>query len=141
MFNYTRGFAYIWDEVKLPVTYASNVKEASRIMVEAGQEYTKEFLEGAQQQLTQMQHYFLVPKIELEPVVYMRVTDNWVELAMRYVVEPKQRRNATNFIYERIFEGVQNRKDIHIASSTMDIAVHGPNNEPLLGTGEERKAA
>ncbi len=141
VFNYTRSFAYIWDEVKLPITYASNVKAAGDIMLEAGREYTKEFLQGAQKQLDEMQHYFLVPKIELEPVVYMRVTDNWVELALRYVVEPKQRRNATNFLYNRFFEGIQKRKDISIASSTMDIAVHGPNNEPLFGASDERKAA
>lgn len=141
VFNYTRNFAYIWDEVNLPVTYASNVKAARDILLEAGREYTKEFLQGAQQQMEEMQHYFLVPKIELEPVVYMKVTDNWVELWLRYVVEPKKRRAATNFIYERAFAQLQKHKDISIASSTMDIAVHGPNNQPLFGEGQEPKAA
>ncbi len=89
----------------------------------------------------EIRHYFLVPTIELEPVVYIKVTDNWVELAMRYVVEPKRRRTATNFIYERVFERVQSRQDIEIASSTMDVTVHGQNNQPLFEAGPERKAA
>ncbi len=141
VFNYTRSFAYIWDEVKLPITYASNIRAAKDILLEAGHEYTEEFLQGAQLQLEEMRHYFLIPKIELEPVVYMHVTDNWVQLAMRYVVEPKQRRAAVNFMFERIFEQVQKRHDITIASSTMDVTVHGHDNQPLLRDGPERKAA
>src|SRR5581483_8629 len=44
---------------------------------------------------------FLVPPFELKPNVFLKVTSNWLELSMRYVVEPKQRRNASNFLYRR----------------------------------------
>ena len=44
---------------------------------------------------------------------------------MRYVVAPKDRRNASSFIYAKVFERIQGRKDISIGSSTMDLTVHG----------------
>ncbi|HKW67986.1 MAG TPA: mechanosensitive ion channel family protein [Terriglobales bacterium] len=126
VYNYTQNFSYIWDEIQLPVTYASNVQEASKILLEVGKQYTHEFLEGAQAQMRRMQRYFLVPEFELEPTVYLQVTSNWVQLTLRYLVEPKKRRSATNFIYTEVFKRVQQRKDISIASETMDLAVHPP---------------
>ncbi len=145
VFNYTRNFSYIWDELMLPVTYASNIQAASEILLEAGSEYSKEFLQGAQQQLEQMRRYFLVPSFELKPQVYLRVTSNWVALTMRYVVEPKQRRNATNFIWQRAFPRLQDRKDITIASQTSDIAIHWRDQEVGSAPGgshsENREAA
>ncbi|HJS98408.1 MAG TPA: mechanosensitive ion channel family protein [Terriglobales bacterium] len=129
VYNYTQNFSYIWDEIQLPVTYTSNVQETTKILVEVGKQYTREFLEGAQTQMHRMQRYFLVPEFELEPTVYMKVTSNWVELTLRYLVEPKKRRAATNFIYGEVFKRVQQRQDITTASETMDLSVHRPGEE------------
>jgi small-conductance mechanosensitive channel len=127
VFNYTRNFAYIWDEVMLPVTYASDIHAASKILLEAGSEYSREFLKGAQEQLEQMRHYFLIPSFELQPQIYMKVTSNWVELTMRYVVDPKRRRDASNFIWKNAFERLQGRAEVTIASQTSDVAIHWQN--------------
>lgn len=125
VFNYTRDLSFIWDEVFFPVTYDSNIKAMSKLMLDVGGQYTREYLQGAEQQLEHMKNYFLVPSVELKPNVYLKVTDNWIELRMRYVVDPKQRRSASNFIYSGIFDGMQGRKDIAIGSSTMDLTIHG----------------
>ena len=80
--------------------------------------------QGAQKQVDEMQRYFLVPDFELKPQVYLRVTDNWVELNMRYLVDPKKRRQASSFIYSNAFAKLQGRDDVTIASSTSDVAIH-----------------
>jgi small-conductance mechanosensitive channel len=129
VFNYTRNFSYIWDEVCLPITYSSNMQEATRILTDVGGEYTKDFLQGAQREMEQMQRYFLVPKMEVEPQVYVKITSNWLQLTMRYIVEPKKRRQATSFIYTEVFKRVQQRNDIQIASETMDLTVRRPKQE------------
>jgi small-conductance mechanosensitive channel len=124
--NYTQHLSYIWDEVMLPITYNSNMGSAIQILTDVGGEYSRQFLEGAQQQLQAMQRQFLVPKLELEPAVYAKVTSNWLQLTMRYVVDPRKRRAATNFIYTEVFKKVSVREDIQIASETMDLTVHPP---------------
>jgi hypothetical protein len=48
---------------------------------------------------------------------------------MRYVVDPKKRRNASSFIYTQVFNRMQSRKDITIGSETMDLSVHPPGEE------------
>jgi small-conductance mechanosensitive channel len=124
--NYTLHLAYIWDEIMLPITYESNMQAATQILLDIGREYSKQFLDNAQQQLERMQKDFLVPKLELEPAVYVKVTSNWLQLSMRYVVEPRRRRVASTFIYQKVFERISQRDDIKIASETMDLTVHRP---------------
>jgi small-conductance mechanosensitive channel len=124
VFNYTRNFAYIWDEIKFPITYDSNIKAATQIMESAGADYTRDFLKAAETQLQKMQHYFMVPRLDFEPHVFMKVTDNWVELVLRYLVEPKKRRQASTFLFQEIFRQIHNSTDISIASTSMEVTVH-----------------
>jgi small-conductance mechanosensitive channel len=123
VFNYTRNFAYIWDEIKLPITYASNIKAATEILKSVGGEYTREFMKDAEPQIERMQRIFMVPRFEVEPVVFMKVTDNWVELTLRYLVDPKKRRSASSYMFGEIFQQIREHKDIEIASSTMTLTV------------------
>lgn len=124
VFNYTQSFAYIWDEITMPITYHSNIKAMTEILLDVGGSYTRDFLQGAQAQLEEMKRYFLVGNVELKPQVYMAITSNWVELKMRYVVEPKKRRQAQTYLYAHVFDRIQGRDDISIASETMDLTVH-----------------
>jgi small-conductance mechanosensitive channel len=124
--NYTQHLSRIWDEVNLPITYNSNMETASRILKEVGSEYTREFLKDAQRDLENMRRQFLIPNLSLESEVYLKVTSNWLQLTMRYIVDPKQRRAASSFIYKEVFKRVAQAKDIQIASETMDLTVHSP---------------
>lgn len=124
--NYTLHLSHIWDEVQLPITYQSNMEAAIRILTEVGDQYTREFLRDAQNELEQMRKQFLMPNLQLKPEVYLKVTSNWLQLTMRYLVDPKQRRSASTFIYKEVFKRVSQGNDIQIASETMDLTVHRP---------------
>jgi predicted transglutaminase-like protease len=102
------------------------MEAAIRILTEVGDQYTQEFLRDAQNELQQMRKQFLMPNLELKPEVYLKVTSNWLQLTMRYLVDPKQRRSASTFIYKEVFKRVSQAKDIQIASETMDLTVHRP---------------
>jgi small-conductance mechanosensitive channel len=124
--NYTEHFPYIWDEVTLPITYSSNMEHAIHVLMDVGGSYSERFLKNAKRDLEEMKRRFLVPDLELQPTVYVKVTSNWLQLTMRYVVEPRQRRAASSFIYQEVFKRVFEAKDIEIASETMDLTVHRP---------------
>ncbi len=122
--NYTQHLSCIWDEIKLPITYGSDMDAATRILTEVGAAYTQQFLKTAQKELEAMKRQFLVPQVEFQPTVFVRVTSNWLELTMRYVVEAKKRRMASSYLYTEVFKRVQKNKQIQIASETMDLTVH-----------------
>jgi small-conductance mechanosensitive channel len=124
--NNTLHLSLIWDEVNLPITYRSDMEAAIGILTGVGDEYTREFLKEAQRDVEQMRKQFLVPKLDLKPEVYVKVTSNWLQLNMRYLVDPKQRRAASSYIYKEVFRRLSQAKNIQIASETMDLTVHQP---------------
>jgi small-conductance mechanosensitive channel len=126
VFNYTRNFAYIWDEIKFPLTYASNIQAATEMLKKVGGEYTRQFMAGAEPQIANMQRVFSVQRFEVDPTVFLKVTDNWVELTLRYLVDPKKRRAASSFIFSEVFRQIRQRKDIEIGSSTMSLTLENP---------------
>jgi len=131
VFNYTQNFSYIWDELMLPVTYDSDVAAAKEILTTTGEEYTRDFLAPASGELERLRSTWLLPDLNLKPTVYTRVTSNYVELTMRYLVDPRKRRPVNSWLFERIFQRVQANPKIGISSETLDLTVHPP---------EEKKA-
>lgn len=146
--NYTQNFDYIWDEIALPITYESNMRAATEILIDAGDQYTRAFLEGAQRQLERMRRTFLIPETDLKPQVFTKVTDNYIQLSMRYIAHPKQRRAASSFIYSKVFEQLMRHKDIQMGSTTLSVTVDAAKElEQVLRNrgqdtnGQEPKAA
>jgi len=131
VYNYTQNFSFIWDELALPVTYASDVPAARDILVKTGEEYTRDFLSNAKGELDQLRSEYLLPDLNLKPTVYMRVTSNYIELTMRYLVDPRKRRPASSWLYERIFDRVRANDKISIGSDTMDLTVHGAGKKEM----------
>jgi Small-conductance mechanosensitive channel len=105
--NYTQHLSCIWDEITLPITYGSDMEAAIRILTEVGATYTEEFLKIAEKEMEAMKRRFLVPQVEFQPAVFVKVTSNWLELTMRYVVEAKKRRMASSYLYKEVFKRVQ----------------------------------
>lgn len=126
VYNYTQNFQWIWDELTLPVTYSSDVAAATAILVNTGEEYTRDFLGAAAEQIEKLRSSFLLPDLNLQPTVYTRVTSNYVELTMRYLVDPRKRRAASSWLFSHIFEKVQANVNIGISSETLDLTVHPP---------------
>jgi small-conductance mechanosensitive channel len=133
VYNYTRDFAYIWDEVALPITYASNADTAKEILLAVGREYTAKFVSDAEGQLQHLRDNFFLPDLNLEPTVFTRITSNYIELRMRYLVDPRRRRVASSYLYEHIFRGVRAAEGIDIGSDTMDLTVHPPEKKSAEG--------
>jgi len=96
---------------------------ATEMLKTVGGEYTREFMKNAEPQIEKMQRIFMTPRFEVEPMVFMKVTDNWVELTLRYLVDPKKRRSASSYMFGEIFRQIRERKDIQIASSTMTLTL------------------
>ncbi len=140
VFNYTRHFNFIWDEIMLPITYQSNLGAAVEMVEQAGLRYSQAYLSQARQELAEMQRYFLVAEVEVRPSVFMKVTSNWLELNLRYVVNPKLRRQASNYIFQEIFQQLKSRDDVWIASTTEDLTLHTPQADVVrIRVGEERE--
>jgi small-conductance mechanosensitive channel len=126
VFNYTRHWRYLWDEIMIPVTYASDWRRAGEIMLEHGREYTSRFLGEAQAELQYLAQVYPVQKASVEPTLYVMMTDNWIEITLRYVVEARERRQVTGQLHRELLQHFEAEPDITVASATFEIVGFPP---------------
>jgi small-conductance mechanosensitive channel len=78
VYNYTREFPYIWEELHLPVPYKADRARAERILLSAARQHGVDVHTVPDKALEQLtRHYFVEPS-DLEPRVFWQLTDNWL---------------------------------------------------------------
>jgi len=133
VFNYTQYSRYLWDEIMVPVTYDTNWPRAVEIILAKGQELTLGFHAEARAEFEEMaKKYPSLPAVPVEPAVYIAMTDNWVELTLRYIVEARERRSIKGQIHRELLTSFGEETEITVASMTVDIVKFPPlrSNDP-----------
>jgi small-conductance mechanosensitive channel len=126
VFNYTQHWPYLWDEIMIPVTYASDWRRAGEMMLEHGRGYTVHFQDQAQVELRQLMRSYPVQEMSVEPSLYIIMTDNWVELTLRYVVDPHERRGVKGQLHKEILQCFEAEPAITVASATFEVVGFPP---------------
>jgi small-conductance mechanosensitive channel len=127
VFNYTKHSHYLWDEIMIPVTYDTNWRRAAEIVIAKGQQLTSQFHAEAKAELDEMLiKYPSLHAVPVEPSLYIAMTDNWIELTLRYIVEAKERRTIKGMIHKDLLELFGEEQDIKVASITVDIVGFPP---------------
>ena len=81
--------------------------------------------EDARRAVEQMRRSYPIPPTDLEPRVFVRATDNWIELSARFVVPVRSARGAKDEISRRVIDGLQ-AAGIEVASATSTVTVRPP---------------
>jgi small-conductance mechanosensitive channel len=122
-YNYSQVFEFVWEEVTIPVPYRCDWRAAERIVLEEARRVAVS--DEARVAMDEMTRRFPIPKQDVvEPHVYVTLTDNWVELAARFIIPVRESRT----IKDRLSRAIQERFEqagLEIASSTMDVTVFG----------------
>lgn len=120
VYNYTREFPYIWEEMRLPIPYNADRHHAERIILEAARHHTLKIAELGEEALKELERRYAVKREELHPRVFFRLTDNWVEMSVRFLTEEHGIRRIKDAISREILEGLD-RANIGIASGTYQV--------------------
>ena len=102
VFNYSRDFPFIWEEMIIPITYRAGRSRAEAIMLEAASLHAERMSEQSEEKKAEMQQRFGVEPIEFDPQVYYRLTDNWLELTGRFIVGTHRIRGIKNAMSRHI---------------------------------------
>lgn len=131
IFNYTKHWNYLWDEVTLPITYESDWQLAAEIMMAHGQEYTEHLQTQAESGLRAMGKRFpVLDELPVQPSLYTVMTDNWIEMTLRYVVETRERRAVKADLHRDLLAHFSEEENIKIASMTVEIVGFPPLRHP-----------
>ena len=143
VFNYTQDWPYLWDEITLPITYDSDWQLAREILLDHGREYTSEFEARARSGINELIRRYPIQEMGLnvEPTLYVIMTDNWIELTLRYVVDPHERRAVASNLHSDILQHFESEEEITIASATFDIVGFPPLEGDVRVSGEAQPSA
>jgi len=120
VYNFTRDFPYIWEEMHIPISYTSDWRKAEQIVLESVERHTIKTSELSEPALRELERRYFIRRGEIKPTIYIRLTDNWIEMAARFVVEDHGIRDTKNRISRDILEGL-GREKIGIASGTYEV--------------------
>lgn len=120
VFNYTGEFPYIWEEISIPVQYGADREKAESILLEAAQTHTVKITQLGSEALREMQRRYFLKLEEMGPKVYYRLTDNWLELTVRFLVEDRGMREVKDAISREVLKNFD-EAGISVASQTFDV--------------------
>lgn len=130
VFNYTKDNLVIWDELKIPITHQSDWKTMQNELKKIAHHCTLKYQQQAEQEIAKLSSKYYLADRDAEPSVYIVVTDNWLELAVRYVTLARERRETKNKLTQQILEVINTNDNITIASTTLDIVGFHNNDTP-----------
>jgi len=104
----------------IPISYKDDHHRAEQIILDSVSRHTTEIANLAQPELDRLKERYFVQSADIPPRVFLRITDNWIELAVRFLCPTHNVRELKNKISRDILSGLEQAK-IGIASSTYDI--------------------
>lgn len=116
--NYVAGFPYLWNELKVLVTFESNWRRAKSILEELAKHHTIDLSKQPEQGTSWDEQRFLIRYRTLTPVVYVSVADSGVELTLRYLCRPRERRGSGSALRELVLDAFGEHGDVTLAYPT-----------------------
>ena len=120
VYNYTRDFPYLWEEMTLPIAYTADRDRAEAILLAAAHRHGAAVTDASRAALGAMRERYFIQAASVEPQVYYRLTDNWLELTLRFVTEVRGVRDIKDAMSREILRELE-AAGIGLASATFEI--------------------
>ena len=120
VYNYTRDFPYLWEEMSLPIRYGDDRLKAEQILLDVVRRHASATDDMAAEALAAMQQRYFVHGADLEPRVYWRLTDNWLELTARFLTGVYGVRDVKDAISREVLAALD-EAGIGLASATFEV--------------------
>ena len=116
--NYSSGFEYIWNEIKVLVTFESNWGKAKIVLEDIINIHTENVDINVEKEILEASKNYMIYYKHLTPIVYTSVKEFGVQLTMRYLCNPRRRRGSENEIWQEVLVQFNNHDDIDFAYPT-----------------------
>lgn len=120
VYNYSRDFPYLWDEISLVVPYDADWQQAEQVLIEIARQHTFDIHDMSREALATMRQRYFVHDASLSPQVYVRIVEGGVELTVRFVVAERGVRDIKDAAYRDILRAFA-EAGIEFVSPTIEI--------------------
>jgi small-conductance mechanosensitive channel len=122
VYNYTRDFPYLWEEITLPIPYTADRAAAEQIMREAAERHTGQLAAQSAAALARLARVYSLQSSSTEPQVYYQLARDRLELTVRFVVDARGARDTKDLI----------SRDILAAFDADGIAINPETPTPIV---------
>jgi small-conductance mechanosensitive channel len=120
--NYTKDTPYIWDEIKVAITYESDHERAKQYIAESALEIVGEDMKKYSSYiLRKMDIKDLRKDLVEEPVVRLEFAESSVNFYVIYLCQTDKRREVKSQISEEILKKIKSDKKVNIAYPHMQV--------------------
>jgi len=121
VFNYTKGFEFIWNEIKVTVTFESNWQKAKAIVLSHANPRIDDLQPKVQASIKRMAQQYMIHYEKFTPIVYVNIVEHGIQLSLRYLTQVRKRRFSQDMISRAILEDFAREKDVRFAYPTYRI--------------------
>ena len=130
VFNYSQGFRFIWDEIKVVLTTSSDSDFARQMLLRVAKEATGQYLTEAQASWSYISDNFRIENPSLEPTVALALTGGSLEFTLSYVVDYTKRTVMKDHLFSKIVAGVANSQErLQWPSTTITLTNPAPTGD------------
>jgi small-conductance mechanosensitive channel len=108
VFNYSQGFRFVWDEIKVVFSVTSDCQIAKEMFLRVAQAADGAYLAEAQASWKYISENFRTENPPLEPTVSLVVNSGSLEFSLRYVIDYTKRTAMKTQLFTKIVEEVAN---------------------------------
>lgn len=127
VYNYTREFPYIWEEISLTIPYSANRDRAEEILLAAAHHHALPDQQHVQRSMDNMMRKYFIQQVPITPHTYYRLTESGLELTIRFLSEDRGVREIKDAMSREILQEFQ-AAGIVLASATLEIVNVPPIN-------------
>jgi small-conductance mechanosensitive channel len=126
-FNYTQGFRFVWDEIKIPLRAESDHRLARAMLLEVAKDTVAHFPAEAERAWRYLTDNYHIESTGLEPTVAMAVNGGCLEFTLSYIVDYNERTAMKDRLFTKIAD------EIAMSNGRVDWAFSSrPSFEPTL---------
>ena len=106
VFNYSQGFRFVWDEIKVPLTTNSDQHLAREMLLGVAKEIVAGYMAEAERSWEKVADDFRLENPRLEPTVSLVVNGGSLQFTLSYIVDYTNRTSMKDRLFTQIVEEV-----------------------------------
>ena len=123
VYNYTHEFAYIWDEMSIPIAFHQDFAEAEEIILDAANAEARTAAGLGEEEVKRLEERFGIEVGDIDPRVFWRITENWMELTVRFLGPDHGIRKIKDRMTRTIIAGFEKAKILIAATRQEGVAL------------------
>ncbi len=120
VYNYTREFPFIFEEMMVPIAYDSDWKKAEEIILAAAEKHAVKYTDMEKDAIQELKRRYFLDDEKPGPRGYWRLTANWIAMSLRFVVPDHGSRGIKDQLSREIIGNLK-AAGLGIASGTYQI--------------------